>query len=105
MDFPRLVSGIGEGRNVAENVVALRVMGTISESLKGLRSYEAMNAELGGTGDGEVVGIEGDEFRIVLNAEGGSDEVEGTGRSRNPLKIIWCARQDSNLNRVAPTRT
>jgi hypothetical protein len=34
MDFPARVSGIGEGRHVAENVVALRVMGTMSESLK-----------------------------------------------------------------------
>jgi len=38
-----------------------------------------VDAELGDAGDGKVVGIEGDEFRVVVDAEGGDDEVERTG--------------------------
>ena len=37
------------------------------------------DTELGRTGDGEVVGIEGDEFGVVVDAKGGDDEVKGAG--------------------------
>ena len=37
------------------------------------------DSEFGGAGDGEVVGIEGDVFCVVVDAKCGDDEVEGTG--------------------------
>ena len=38
-----------------------------------------MDTEFRDAGDGEIVGIEGDEFRVVVDAESGDDEVERAG--------------------------
>jgi len=38
-----------------------------------------LDTEFRNSGHGQVVGIEGDEFRIVMDAEGGDEEVKRTG--------------------------
>ncbi len=38
-----------------------------------------MDTEIRDAGNGEVVGIEGDEFRVVVDAGGGDDEAERAG--------------------------
>lgn len=38
-----------------------------------------LDAEFRDAGDGEVVGVESDEFRVVVDGKAGDDKIEGTG--------------------------
>lgn len=47
-----------------------------------------LNAEFGGAGEGEVVGVEGDGFGVVVNAEGGDDEVKRAGGETGSAALL-----------------